>query len=137
MSESAVLTDIRLAASRLGWRLYRNNKGAGKLENGSFIRWGLCNESAAVGAQVRSADLIGIRPVLITQDMVGQMIGQFVSVEVKAPGWKPSATNEHEIAQRRWASLINGLGGYAVITASVDAIVNMSHTAHVGKISNE
>ena len=124
MSESAVLTDIRLAASRLGWRLYRNNKGAGKLENGSFVRWGLCNESAAVGSKIRSADLIGIRPVVITQAMVGQTIGQFVSVEVKAPGWRPSATNEHEIAQRRWATVINELGGYAVITNNVDEAVN-------------
>lgn len=124
MSESAVLTDIRLAASALGWRLYRNNKGAGKLENGSFVRWGLCNESAAVGSRIRSADLIGIRPVVITQAMVGQTIGQFVSIEVKSPGWRPSATDEHETAQRRWATLINELGGYAVITNNVDSFVN-------------
>ena len=124
MSESAILTDIRLAATRLGWRLYRNNRGAGKLENGSFIRWGLCNESAAVGSHVRSADLIGIRPVVITQAMVGQTIGQFVSVEVKAPGWKPSPNDTHDRAQRRWADLINGMGGYAVIVNNVDEAVN-------------
>jgi len=124
MSESAILNQVRLVASRLGWRIWRNNKGAGKLENGSFVRWGLCNESAAVGSQIRSADLIGIRPVVITQAMIGQTIGQFVSVEVKAPGWRPSATNEHETAQRRWATLINELGGYAVITNNVDEAVN-------------
>jgi len=122
LSESAVSSNVRIAASRRGWRLWRNNKGAGKLENGSFIRWGLCNESAVVGAQVRSADLIGIRPVTITPDMVGQVIGQFVSVEVKAEGWKPSATNTHEQAQQRWADLINTLGGYAVIINNEDKL---------------
>ena len=124
MSEASVLNQVRLVASRLGWRIWRNNKGAGKLENGSFIRWGLCNESAAVGSHIRSADLIGIRPVVITPAMVGQVIGQFVSVEVKAEGWRPSATDKHELAQRRWADLVNSMGGYAVITCEPDSLVD-------------
>lgn len=116
LSETSVITDVRLAASAAGWRVWRNNRGAGKLENGNFIRWGLCNDSAAVGTHVRSADLIGIRPVLITQAMVGSTIGQFVSIEVKRPGWKPSAGDEHEQAQRRWADMINSMGGYAIFS---------------------
>lgn len=116
LSETSVTTDVRLAASAAGWRVWRNNRGAGKLENGNFIRWGLCNDSPAVGTHVRSADLIGIRPVLITQAMVGSTIGQFVSIEVKRPGWKPSAGDEHEQAQRRWAHMINSMGGYAIFS---------------------
>ena len=116
LGETSVITDVRLAASAAGWRVWRNNRGAGKLENGNFIRWGLCNDSAAVGTHVRSADLIGIRPVLITQAMVGSTIGQFVSIEVKRPGWKPSAGDEHEQGQRRWADMINSMGGYAIFS---------------------
>lgn len=116
LRETSTTTNVRLAASAAGWRLWRNNRGAGKLENGNFVRWGLCNDSAAVGTHVRSADLIGIRPVLITQAMVGTTLGQFVSIEVKRPGWKPAAGDEHEQGQRRWADLVNSMGGYAIFS---------------------
>lgn len=121
--ESRVASDLRLLASQWGWRLWRNNKGAGKLENGSFVRWGLCNDTPAIGSHMRSADYIGIRPVVIQQHHVGMTIGQFVSIEAKRENWKPSPvgpdglpTDEHEAGQVRWRDLINSLGGYAVIT---------------------
>ena len=115
MKESEVQTTLRIKASEKGWRLWRNNVGAGKLENGAFIRWGLANDSAGMNKIIKSADLIGINPVLITQDMVGTVIGQFVSREVKAAGWQKRDT-EREKAQQRWADLINSMGGDATIT---------------------
>ena len=114
-SEAAVSNLVRLEASRLGGRLWRNNVGAGKLENGSFVRWGLANDSAALNARCKSADLIGIRPVLITPAHIGKTIGQFMSREVKAVGWKWRAT-EREKAQGKWADMINALGGDACFT---------------------
>lgn len=110
MSEAAVLQRIRIAASAAGWRIWRNNSGAGTLDNGSFVRFGLANEP---GSTVASGDLIGIRPILITPDMVGTVIGQFVSVEVKHENWKPSMSNKHEQAQHRWCDLVRSLGGMA------------------------
>ena len=118
MTEGEVQQEIRKATAALGWATWRNNKGAGKLENGSFVRWGLCNDSAALGARIRSADLIGIRPVVIGPEHVGMTLGQFVSIECKAEGYRPHDT-EHEVAQRRWRDLVAGLGGYAVITGTV------------------
>ena len=111
-SEAAVQNDVRLRASRQGMRLWRNNSGAGQLENGSFVRWGLCNESSQMNKEVKSSDLIGIRPVLITQDMVGTTIGQFVAIECKEASWKPSRNDAHEKAQKKFLDIVTLLGGY-------------------------
>lgn len=111
-SEAAAQTRVRLEASRKGGRLWRNNVGAGYSEDGSFMRWGLANDSAQVNKVIKSADLIGLRPVLITQAHVGQVLGQFVSREIKAPGWTYRGT-EREAAQLNWATLVNTLGGDA------------------------
>lgn len=111
-NEAAVSVQVRLEASRLGLRLWRNNVGAGYMQDGSFLRWGLANDSAAVNAHLKSADLIGIRPVLITPQMVGTIIGRFVSREVKASNWRWRGT-DREQAQLAWAELVNSLGGDA------------------------
>ena len=87
-SEAAVQTQVRLEASRLGGRLWRNNVGAGILQDGSFIRWGLCNDSAQLNKIVKAGDVCGIMPMRITQEHVGQTFGRFVSREIKAAGWK-------------------------------------------------
>lgn len=111
-SEAAVQNTIRLEASKLGGRLWRNNLGAGKLENGSYVRWGLCNESPAINAHVKSSDLIGIFPLLIVPEHVGQTVGQFWSVEVKHSTWRYRG-DAHEAAQLRWIEQIIALGGRA------------------------
>ena len=115
MSESDASIRVRLAASQAGCRLWRNNVGAGKLENGSVLRWGLANDSKAVNAVFKSGDLIGIRPVLITPAHVGRILGQFLSREVKPPGWKPNPS-ERVQAQQAWADLVNSMGGDAAFT---------------------
>jgi len=111
-SEAAIQTRIRLEASRNGTRLWRNNVGAGVLDSGVFIRFGLANETKQMNDHIKSADLIGIRPVLIEPHHVGKTIGQFVSREVKAEGWKYRGTKREE-AQLRWAMLIASMGGDA------------------------
>lgn len=121
MSESAVQSLVRLEASRKGCRLFRNNVGAGYLENGSFIRFGLANDSDRLNQQIKSADLIGIEPVLITQEMVGQTIGRFLSREIKAAGWQYSGT-AREQAQLRWLELIASMGGNAAFAADEGTI---------------
>jgi hypothetical protein len=120
--EGVVQSDIRLKAGRtslLPWGqhtyLYRNNRGAGKLTNGSYVRWGLANDSERLGASVKSADLIGWEQVRITQEHVGSVIARFLSIEVKRRNWKFAASLE-ECAQVHWASVVNAQGGRAVIT---------------------
>lgn len=111
-NEAPLINLLKLEASRKGIRLWRNNVGATYAQNGSFIRYGLANESVALNQQIKSADLIGIRPVFVTAEMIGTTIGQFVSREIKKPNWKYTGT-EREQAQLRWAELILSLGGDA------------------------
>ena len=114
-SESNTQAQIRLEASRQGMRLWRNNVGCVKYPDGSFVRFGLANDTHALNQVFKSSDLIGIKPVVITQEHVGQTIGQFVAREIKAPNWKYKDT-DRERAQRNFIDLINGLGGDASFT---------------------
>lgn len=108
--ESVVQETARLQASQMGWRLFRNNKGVLPDARGVPVRFGLCNDNEKLGKRLRSSDLIGIRPVIITPDMVGSTIGQFVAREIKKAGWKYKGT-EHEEAQLRFGEIVIGLGG--------------------------
>ncbi len=110
MNESTVQAKIRFECARRGWRVWRNNVGVLIDATGRPVRYGLANDSKAVNESIKSADLIGIKPVFITYDMVGTVIGQFVSIECKAPGKRAHA------GQERWANMINEFGGVAVIS---------------------
>ena len=109
-NESAVQHACRVSACETGGRLWRNNVGAGRLENGQFMRWGLCNESKAMNGRIKSSDLIGIKPVVITQNMVGDTIGQFWAVETKHPKWRYS---EQNVAQLTFLEIVTALGGHS------------------------
>ena len=122
MAESSVQTEIRLLASQRGWRLWRNNCGVLPDRNGRPVRFGLANDSPQLNREIASADLIGIMPVVVTQEMVGRTLGVFASVEVKHPDWKPSDKDERYLAQCRWRDLVTSLGGYAVITNRSDTL---------------
>lgn len=114
-SEEGVSSLVRLAASRAGWRLFRNNVGAAQDSTGRVIRYGLANDSTRMNKALKSSDQIGIRPRLIGPQDIGTIIGQFVSLECKRAEWKYSG-NEHERAQLNWILLIQSLGGYARFT---------------------
>lgn len=114
-SEAAVQAAIRLEAAAKGMRLWRNNVGALKDDRGVPVRYGLANDSKQVNDVIKSGDLIGCRPVLITPAHLGTTIGQFVSREVKRPGWQYCG-DAHEEAQMRWAMhvcMLGGDGGFA------------------------
>jgi hypothetical protein len=120
-SESATQACVRLEAARNGVHLWRNNNGAGKLENGQFLRWGLANDSPQLNKVLKSADLIGWRKRVITLDDVGKPIAQFVSRECKRPGWKYTGTPDEQ-AQVRWHSMILAAGGDSAIVNSEGSI---------------
>jgi hypothetical protein len=111
-SEAWAQSAVRLEASQKGLRLWRNNTGALLDARGVPVRYGLANDSAAVNARLKSADLIGIRPVVVGPEHLGRTLGVFLSREMKAPGWRYTGT-PHEQAQLAWAELITSLGGDA------------------------
>ncbi len=112
LSEQAIQNLVRLEATKKGCRLWRNNVGAAYMQDGAFLRYGLANESSSLNKQIKSADLIGIRPVKITKEMIGFTFGQFISREIKASNWKFTGS-DREWAQLRWAELILSYGGDA------------------------
>lgn len=120
-SESNVQSRVRMRAVELMMRLWRNNRGAFKDAAGRWVRYGLANDSKELGKRLRAADLIGWRRVIITPDMVGKYVAQFVSVECKREGWttpNPGTEEaEHYAGQVAWAELVNREGGFAVIVS--------------------
>jgi hypothetical protein len=126
-SESNVQARVRLEAASKGVHLWRNNSGAGAVVDPSklcfqcqrlarsFIRWGLGNDSPNLNAVVKSSDLIGWRPRLITDGMVGLTIAQFVARECKREGWTYKGTPE-ETAQNRWHGMVLAAGGDSAFT---------------------
>jgi hypothetical protein len=103
MTEQDIMRSIMLAPH--GCRLWRNNTGAIKDTDGRLVRFGLCTGSS---------DLIGIRPVTITADMVGRRFGIFTAIEVKTPKGKPT---EEQI---NFIQRVRELGGIAGVARSVD-----------------
>lgn len=116
-SEADVQARVRLAASQAGDVLWRNNSGVLKDERGVPVRFGLCNESAKVNAACKSSDLVGIKRVLVTREMVGQTLGVFYAREVKRAGWRYTGT-PREVAQLRFIEAVVAMGGDAGFATS-------------------
>ena len=112
-SETAVQQAVRLEYARRGYKLFRNNRGAMTDGTGRVVRFGLGNDSAVVNDHIKSSDLIGWRPVMITPADVGRTIAQIVSLECKPPGWHLTPGDKRGQAQARWIELVLADGGEA------------------------
>lgn len=117
-SETAVQQHVRLEHCRAtNGQIWRNNSGAGRIigDDGveRMIRWGLANESAQQNAEIKSSDLIGITPTLITPEMVGYWLGVFTAYEVKPTGWKMRPGDKRALAQQRFHDIVRAACGYA------------------------
>jgi len=130
---------VRLRASSLGMRVFRNNSGVLMNPYGVPVRFGLGNESKKLNKILKSSDLLGVHEIKITRDMVGKKIGVFVALEVKPDGFKikeeyPEGTRE--CAQLKFMNLIKKLGGmagFATNELDVDRILN----DYITRIKNE
>lgn len=131
-SEDHVQDQLRLAAPRHGFTLFRNNVGVLTDKRGVPVRYGLANESAAVNERWKSSDLIGWRTLTVTPEMVGRQVAVFVARECKEEGWRYSAT-PRELAQLRFINLVNEAGGDACFVSSVDGIVNPHYELRHGR----
>lgn len=118
VSEARNQSLIRQFYAEQGCRLWRNQVGVLKDITGRPVRFGLANDSKQVNDEIKSGDLIGWRPRLVTPEMVGGVFAQFVSIEAKPDGWVfPNPTNlkayAHASAQARWARMVRADGGEA------------------------
>jgi hypothetical protein len=117
MAEGEITESILVEASNQGARLFRQNTGmgwAGKLvsKRGGSVRLSGARPLRA-GLTTGSSDIIGVMPVVITQEMVGKTIGVFTAVEVKY-GRTPT-TEEQEVFLR----VVRNLGGIAFVAKSL------------------
>lgn len=115
--ETPIMQRIQIAASKLGWRLWRNNVGLAwtgvpyqtgapetvLLRKARRIRFGLVPGSS---------DLIGFKLVTVTPDMVGSIIAVFAAIEVKTRIGKLSE------AQQNFIDTVQRAGGYAAMMRS-------------------
>lgn len=113
-SEAFAQSQVVLEAARKGIRLWRNNVGVLEDSRGVPVHFGLANDAKGTNKLIKSSDLIGVRPVRVTQQMVDGhcVIGQFVGREIKKPGWKYSGVDREE-KQLNFAALVCSLGGDA------------------------
>lgn len=117
MSEAELQEQIQLEGPHFHCVLERNNSGQLETKDGRVVRFGLGNRSKKHAEKMRSSDLVGITSIVVTQEMVGSIIGVFTAVEVKAPDWNPAKKlDAHETAQKNWINWVivrGGLGGFA------------------------
>lgn len=118
-SESRVQSITSLTATARGIWPLRNNSGALLNEVGTPVRFGLGNTSKAFNEVMKSSDLIGPEPVLITQAMVGTVIARFWARECKPEDWHYTGT-DREKAQKAFIDKVNSLGGNAAFTTTGD-----------------
>lgn len=118
-SESRVQSLTSLTATARGVWPLRNNSGALLDETGRQVRFGLGNVSKAFNEVMKSSDLVGVEPVVITPGMVGQVIGRFWARECKPEDWHYTGT-DREKAQKAFIDKVNSLGGNAAFTTTGD-----------------
>lgn len=145
MLEAAVQNAIRIRAGELGIHLFRNNVGACVDERDQLIRYGLANDSAQMNKRIKSGDLIGWLPIMLTGHRMHNMavneragfrsFGLFLSIECKRTDWMggyptqpdPVRFTAREIAQQKWIDLVREGGGIAGFCRSVEefeALIN-------------
>lgn len=107
-SEAATQALIRVAASKRGYAMWRNNNGACKDETGRQLRFGLGNDSPQLNAKWKSSDLIGIGPA-----------GRFVACEIKHPKWT-KLENDRDRAQLAMLNQVIALGGIGFFATHVE-----------------
>jgi hypothetical protein len=112
MTEAEIQSAIWLAVGALpGVRLFRNNQGVATFPGGQRVRYGLANPGGA--------DLIGLRTITVTPEMIGQKLAVFTALEVKTP------VGRVEPEQRTFLDFVIGFGGIAGVVRSPEDAVRL------------
>lgn len=136
--ESNIVQDCRIAASKGGARVFRNNRGFFvTIDCIEKIRKAVMQpnpvkavmETLKTLRRVRaglevpgSSDLIGWHTITVTPEMVGKQIAVFTAPEVKRPGQYPSPD------QRKFITNVQEAGGIAGVVHSGDEMALLLKT---------
>lgn len=116
--ESTVASHIVLDAAQGGEWLMRNNSGGFYDDTGRFVRYGLGSFLPQHGC--KSSDYVGIQSLVVTPEMVGQVIGVFVAIETKPEGWHFNNNDKHCLAQKKFIDMVNAAGGRAGFATNIE-----------------
>lgn len=109
-NEATIQAAARIKAAESGRIMWRNNSGALYDKYGRLVRYGLANDSGEVNKKTKSSDLIGITPIRIGIDHIGQTLGMFTAWECKKAGWQYKGTSR-EKAQLNFLNIVIAHGG--------------------------
>lgn len=112
ISETAIQNQTRRDFAYVG-PIWRNNTGVLFDQTGRPVRYGLSNDNAEINREIKSSDLIGITPVLITPAMYGQILGVFTALECKPSNWSFKNNDERATAQLKFHNIVRDHGGFA------------------------
>lgn len=101
MRDSSISDRVLLELTAQDWLLWKNPVGSARLDSGQFVRFGVCNPGGS--------DLIGLRSVVVTPDMVGQRLAVFAAIESKTKNYNVSRP------QRLFLNAISRAGGIAQV----------------------
>lgn len=125
MTLSTDLTRRILLLSDEQTKLFRNNVGHGWQGADFTIRGGRLvggvARNTAFGLAVDSHDIIGLKAITITPDMVGRTVPVFVSIEAKVGRDRLTA------GQRSFLDMIKGCGGLTGVARCVEDAEDILH----------
>lgn len=107
-SESTRMKEILIETPKDGVMLFRNNTGSYTTQAGHYVRYGVGERGGS--------DLIGIKKITITQEMVGSTVGVFTAIEVK------SARGRATDAQNKFIAAVKKQGAIAGVARSVNDV---------------
>lgn len=126
-AEASIMRRIMVAATRKGWRLFRNNVGLAWMGRSVIVRQPstvavmpgdvIIRQAKAVRFGIGGnggSDLIGFVPRLITQEDVGGTLPVFTAVEVK------TRTGRTTIEQDAFLAFVKDYQGIARVARSED-----------------
>lgn len=126
--EGLATQGVRIAASLLGARVFRNNAGGCKDDTGRLIRFGLGNDGTKATKDLKFGDYVGFTQVVITPDMVGKTVAVFTNLEIKPVGamqatlQKASALGSRENLQWETSNYVKESGGFAGFVTDADDV---------------
>lgn len=109
-AENNIFKEIRLAVSTGCSRLFRNNVGMVKDQQGRMHRFGLCKGSS---------DGIGWHTVTITPEMINQKVAIFTAIEAK------TATGRVSKEQQNFIDRVKEAGGIAGVARSAEGALKL------------